>query len=383
MVCACISTGIDAETPNACDLDLKDKGVMRQSIILLPSVLVAICGITYSAEADSETTELVDAVLARAESVLTGRFEYRIKNGVPLDGKQLDELHAAFILAGPSWRVDNLDLHVERINHNGYYLEVRKTPQKDGSIHTSLEIHGTESLGKAPPYPPFFAGTFWYKSTAAYIAAHKDDARLTGEQVIKGMPVKVLEWNVSEKDKYDAFYTITELLMNGGILRVYVSPQLGYALPCIEYLDHDGFVERRFDAEDFQEVAKTVYMPKRFSDQVFGKNGTLGWCDRYEIIEMNSVNQPIPDDAFSTHLPAGTVVADRRTSKSHDFVIGNLDGSLKDLNIVVENTAKPIDRSFKNAFLIGTGIALGFCVVTLIWRRFRSRSGKASGAEQK
>ena len=285
-----------------------------------PRELMSAADVAQSNESGPKA--IVDRLLDRAGVVHSGRFEYRVTDtlGVTPANKP-HEQHLEFVVSGPSWRLDDLDYHVERINHRGKHLEVHRTPQPDGSIRTSLEIHDTQAVPETPPCPPYFAGTFWYTTTINYIAAHKSDARLAGDKTVDGIATKVVEWDVSEHNKFLAFNSITQPLMKGGVLRLFVAPQFGYALPCVEYVDGEGFVANRFDATDFQEVTKGLFMPKCFSCQVFEKDGTLGWCERYKILRTENINAFIPGVAFSTNLPAGTIVADRRTGNSVDYVL--------------------------------------------------------------
>ncbi len=338
--------------------------------LLLPAALVAIGTIAKSDELHLTPDSLVDGVLARAEAIFSGRFEYRVTSGDASSTKQPQETRAGFILSGPSWRIDDRGFHVESINYRGKYYEVRRTPQPDGSTHTSLEIRATQDLfSMAPPRPPYFAGTLWHKSTIEYIRLHKSSARVAGEKTIAGIPTSIIEWDISASDKFGAFHAITQPLMNGGVLRLFVAPQLGYALPRVEHVDRQGNVETRFEATGFREVNQGIYMPKFLLYQVFEKGGAPGWYNRYEVVQVDGINQPIPDEAFSTSLPIGTVVADRATNTSHDFVVGNLGGSLADVDARIENAAQPRWRVGRYAMVVGSAIGILFCITVLIWRR--------------
>lgn len=176
--------------------------------------LVALGLVAVSPLRASETTDLVEGVVGRAEAIVSGRFEYRITT----TEKRPGERHL-LILSGPSWRVNDLDRPVERVSHRGKHLEVHRNRQKDGSILTLCTIEASRGLQESLPMPPWFAGTPWYRETVAYLKEHKAQARLTGGAEVDGIATKVLEWQVPPAERYDAFYAISSRLDQGGALR--------------------------------------------------------------------------------------------------------------------------------------------------------------------
>ncbi len=253
---------------------------------------------------EPDKSALVDGLLTRAKSVVSGRLGYRVcdSNGL--------KAHLDFILSGSNWRVDDREFHTERINSRGQFAEVHRNTQPDGSVLTSATLGKEVSVEERNPRPPYFAGSLWYPSTVDYVWRHKSDAQFAGTADVGGYPCAILDWTVSAKDRWAAFSSTVPPLKSGGVLRLYVSKDLGYALPRVEYLAPDGAVATRFDSTDFWCVGRGIFFPKSVILQTFPRKGQLEYSLEYAIEAVEDINNPIPDDAFHAVLPAGTSVAD-------------------------------------------------------------------------
>jgi hypothetical protein len=340
--------------------------------------LAALALVRVSPARASETTDLVEGVVGRAEAIVSGRFEYRVTWTEGHPGE-----HNLLILSGPSWRVNHLDHRVERINHRGKYLEVHHNRQHDGSIRTSCRIEAPRGLQERLPMPPWFAGTPWYRQTVAYIKDHKAQARLTGGAEVDGIAAKVLEWDVPQADRYAAFYGISSRLNNGGKLRLYVAPQLGFVLPRIETVDPQGRVATRFDSTGFKEVGAGLFFPKQCGYRDFDENGVPDdkiHFNQYEILRVEKVNEAIPEEDFAVQLPAGTSVADERTPQTVYFDLGDITESMPDdLRDSLRLEKVPPPRTWRRAIVLGLAIgACALCVLVVVYAVRRRHRGRVS-----
>jgi hypothetical protein len=199
---------------------------------------------------------------------------------------------------------------------------------------------------------------------------------LAGEREIDGIRTSILEWQVRKADRYSAFDSINSILDEGGVLRLYVASQLGYALPRIEHVGIDGRVATRFDSTDFEEPHAGLFFPRHCSYQNFPEDGSAGYYNRYEILEMNDVNEPIPEESFVVSLPQGTSVTDRRTAEGADFRIGSLSAGLpSDLARVIHPEGQVPARNWTNAGLRGIAIGvLGLLLLVILYFRRRRRA---------
>jgi hypothetical protein len=311
-----------------------------------------------------EVHGLVQGVLARAEAIVSGRFEYRVTFGAT--GEEASEEHNTFTLSGPSWRVDYLNTHSHRVNHRDKYIVVHRTPQQDGTVRTSAAVHDAEALEKRTPHPPYFAGTLWYSTTVEYIRGHQEDARLAGEAVVDGTPTTILEWDVAKEDRYRAFDRISNPLDNGGILRLYVAPQLGCALPRSEDVSPAGAVVKRFDASGFEEVRAGLFYPKRCGHRLYSAAGEPDYYQEYEIVRAEDVNEPIPEEAFVLSLPGGAYVRDARTKPAASFWVGDLEDALPaDLGEIAATEGRPARRTWRLSLRWGFGIGVPLLLLLL------------------
>jgi hypothetical protein len=170
--------------------------------------------------------------------------------------------------------------------------------------------------------PPYFAGTFWRKSTIEYVRAKKGDVRIVGKEVIGEVPVDILELDVRAEDVGQAFYHLSESMpKNGGVLRMYAAERLRGALPRIEYVTRTGIVSNRFDAGDFEEASDGIFFPKTCRRTVFDSDGLPRLCWDYSFESVTHINQLFPESTFVFDIPAGTQVADLREPGRRGVVI--------------------------------------------------------------
>lgn len=331
-------------------------------------------------EGQPTASEVIRGVVARSEAFFSARMKYHLRQGFP--GDKPDENDFRLLCSGPSWRLEyRIDVSKSpyhqadgkkldpsplkgfyestSLSHRGKSVTYGRTPQLDGSIRHAARIAAEMPVKHTTPYPPVFAGTFWYDCTKQFVEKNTEKAvRKAAPSDVNGIAVHVLEWAVPEPEKYKAFHGTNDLTSKGGALRLYVAPQLGYALPRIEYVGRNGKVAASFDSWDFEEHTGGLFLPKRCKMQYYTDKGP-GYYLEYEILELKDVNQSIPDSEFVVQLPVGTEVADSRGKGSIFFVINEKDPIPTDFQDVIAKAQPPFwGRNWHTALIVGVGAAV-------------------------
>jgi hypothetical protein len=188
---------------------------------------------------------------------------------------------------------------------------------------------------------PLRAGTLPSAAAVRFVEEHRNGVGITGEATVGKIAVTKLEWNVSAEDAGQLFRSASELLRQGGTMRLYVAEELGCALPLVEYIDRFGVVEAQFEASRFIEKGADLFLPESY--QV-----TQGGEKSYTFYQIDLVNQKIPDDRFViAPIPAGTRVIDERLKRGATVTA---DGRL----------LQPIPPSPLQIFIVGVAYEHGF-----------------------
>ncbi len=379
---------------------------MRCVFLNLAALFLLVTGIAGAAgqEAAISTADLVQGILARAENPFSGQMTYRLKSGFRVPGhREAPEEELALVFSGPSWRLRSRvkasempvvrqegDLQVEstgpplpgfvevdKVSHHGKSVELQRTPQDDGSVRNVAYInHQKPIVPESPPYPPFFAGTFWYENTRKFVAAHKDKASRKSAVEVNGVRSEVIEWAVPAAEKYAAFHSVGELTRQGGTLRVYAAPDKGFALPRVEHIGANGQVEAAFDSWDFREYAEGIFIPQRCEEQLYSSKGP-GFYLEYQFDNIKGINLAVPDSEFIIPLPPGTRVSDGRGEGGSISFDVKKDGPIpQDLEDVI-GVATPHfwGRNWLTAFIVGLIVGLVVLGLALLGRRLFRRRG--------
>jgi hypothetical protein len=205
---------------------------------------------------------------------------------------------------------------------------------------------------------------------------HIAEAQSRGSVEINGAKAQILEWKVPEADlgAFDGFNALTE---KGGILRVFVLPQLGYVLPRVQCLGPTGQLGKSFDCSDFAECRDGIFIPKKLGKQVYDAHGP-GYHERYEITKIESINQAIPDADFVVQLPLGTGVSDRRPGNSQiSFNLDEDQGIPEGLNnLLAVNSPSFWGRNWQTAVIVGAGLGLLLIVSYYGFRKGRPKKAR-------
>jgi hypothetical protein len=345
----------------------------QRSVFTLVTIVgvLAYSSVLYAEAGGGNTTRLVDGAVARHRAVFSGRFQYRLKAGFRARDEIIGEDQARFSFSGTSWARRHPDGRVV-VNHDGKWLRFGEGKQPDGSLDPGLQILPSERLGATRPCPPYFAGSFWYDTPAKFIEAHRNDARDKGEVEVNGVRCRLLEWTVVKAN--DAFHAVNDLTRAGGFLRVYVAPDVGYALPRYEYVASNGVVGKRHDASEFREVAPGIFLPRYCSEQLFDPKPM--YYAEYEITEIQMINEAIPEEDFHIRIPAGTEITDGRGKYGVVFHVGTsappgLDPRLEQLLVFEDQAAASSWRTGRTAILVGSALAVLLMIVLVWFRRHR------------
>jgi hypothetical protein len=171
--------------------------------------------------------------------------------------------------------------------------------------------------------PPTWAGAIWSPRARNWIAEHIDDFIFVGDEVVDGIPTKVVKAPLSNKYSHDTaeiFEVHHEGTSKGAELRLYIAPSLGYALPRADGLtEGGGEVVQRVEQTDFRQYTDTIYLPSKTEKKMVGKSysptnkgGIEVIRELYTLSDIQMVNEAIPESDFIIPVPAGVEVVDLR-----------------------------------------------------------------------
>lgn len=291
----------------------------------LATTFAALLVFCFAADAQSpvgslESAELVRRVLARPAQLISGRIEYEVIMSFRSRQKN-DEYRYLFSFAGPSWIVRCLPPNGNGavLSHGDKYIQYTETRQNDGSLRRVASLQLPKALDHNPR-PPSFAGTIWEDSTKKFIADRSKFGIRKSDQEVKGRRCQVWEWSVNKVDVPQAFYAVSEVIKNGGVLRLYVATEMGYVLPRIEQVGNDGAIGKSFESTDFREAATGIYLPKTCRQENRDRTGMMS-ATEYRLVKIEKVNEPLGDEEFIIRLPVGTEVFDDRTNRPLGYTI--------------------------------------------------------------
>ena len=317
-------------------------------LVVLPGNVAVLAG---AAKDELKTGELIDRMIARTSAVFSGRMEYTFKmpyNPAPEPVK--------YSFSANSWALRFSTGRAE-INDEGTFVEyVPGTGiTNKGEPRNTARITLAEKKKRHHPFPPYFAGTFWYDQTVDYIKAHVSKARNAGGIQVDGIKCLLLQWDLGPEEVYNAFGSLSEPLKKGGRLNLYVAPSLGYALPKIEYVTTDGKVEEEFQARDFLEEFPGVFIPRAFQLEV----KSTGFYVKYRMTKIEKINQDIPHSDFSVTLPSETTVGDTRFKKTATVLTVGEPTASADLSESLRNEAQRSGSVWPKRIVICLAVVIG------------------------
>ena len=260
--------------------------------------------------------QLASRAAARTLAVVSGKVEYRRTSGNKGMPWSKWTVHHLETKSHTSYRLQRPGSSNTRINHHAMHMIYVETPQPNGEVHSSLSVGWPVSIEKQVDVRPyghgvFGAGAIWPLKTRQYVEKHATEARLVGTEVVDRVQTRVVELRVPKEDVGPAFRTLYRAMRKeGGIIRLYVAPQMGFVVPKMQFVAPDGTVLCRFEASGFQQKSPGLWFPKKASR--VGVSEKNAHYIVFEIIKAESLNEPIDPKVFAITIPAGTRIEDGR-----------------------------------------------------------------------
>lgn len=260
------------------------------------------------------------------------------------------------------------DSVMKTVNHKGKYAVYQENPQFSGEVKKDVVVKALDvplsSTANSSFQPPINqVGTGWNATTVAYIAAHLSGAEAKGTKEVNGYSTRVYEWKVPKSEVFQAFEEATDLSRNGGVLRVYIAPDLGYVVPLLECVGTDGQVAKSYSASEYT-ACNGIWCPRSATIAAFSTKGPGNWA-KYTDIRASRLNEHIPDDEFTVELPAGAIIRDVRSpQKRAEYVVqdaASVSNDLSDIVVPEGSSRRPWYRTVWGA--VGIGLGVGFLVL--------------------
>lgn len=212
-----------------------------------------------------------------------------------------------------------------------------------------------------------------------YISENKSAGEVLGSEICNGLTTTVLQWKVPQSHYSSAFKLVFNSFYTAdfALLRVYVSTDLGYVVPRLEFASIEGEVTCSFSSSDYQDAGGGIYFPRH---SVFEKvEGTPQLRYEYQINSIENVNEPISEGAFEISVPQGTRVRSRLPGREAVFSVGESSAGLEEIekSLGSTDTGNLVARKrwVRNWFL---GLNLLFAVLLIAWFHRQKSKGQAA-----
>jgi hypothetical protein len=333
----------------------------------------------------TEAEQLIAGVVSRSTAIASGRITYKFKSESFVGERALPPVLVAETttsFSNSSWAERTKSSALVRINHGGYFLEFVKTPQPNGSVRPGAILYPQRSLAsrKELNAPPLYAGTFWHPEQTLSAEKHASNFQSAGSATINGIPVVLLELAVPAESQREAFHMLLPALKSGGMIRLYVAPQLGFVMPRIEFLTPTRQVAHSYESVDFGEVAPGIHFPRRLSTETHAASGGARYRGEFAL-SCELVNQSIPEEDFVVDLPVGTRIQDaRQPGEVLRFELDEPSSSSVLLSLTSGSESGPPGRfmdRWRNAIIVGVVIgtvALSCILLASRAERYRGAS---------
>ncbi|MDR1922747.1 MAG: hypothetical protein LBQ66_00115 [Planctomycetaceae bacterium] len=282
-------------------------------------------------------------------------------------------------IAGNNWAEIDVDNVVRHLRDNKYkYTFLDKTVNDDGTIQHALEIQPAdytfeEYIKLHPDFRVVQGGVVPWESLLSYFLQHPNDTKHESEISIEndtsGEKYELLEWIIPKSD-YKVLFAASTLIADSPFMRVrvYISPNKGYAIRRLEYLTADRkFWGHRFESTEFIEADSGIWIPMNYRiifDQHTGKGDGKLIVWEYLIKKVANINEPIPNEKFDIRIPKGTTVYDEtgRSGTQLTFSAGD-DISLTNIDAAVQNAIKIKKTKNKRSIVTTTNYDLIFRIL--------------------
>ena len=256
----------------------------------------------------------MQGAIRRAQAIRSGRLEYRFETGA-LGAKaptpsRISRSLVSFV--DSDWIVRRGDGSRVSLQRNGLDLQYEEIIQQDGRVNRSAILTHASPLPnwESEDRPPWFVGTFWHHRQLEYAREHRSEFRLAMPRQIDGIHCEVCELDVPLEELARVVLIVHPLLRAGGMLRLHIASQLGYAMPLIEITAPDGAKVVTYQSSGFLKLPDDIYFPRKSRTEMQLPTG-VAWYQQFNITP-EQINQRIPDSDFVIEIPPGTQVRDER-----------------------------------------------------------------------
>lgn len=335
-----------------------------------------ICSTTTVAQLHS----IIDGAVARASAVYGIKVDYDYRGEVRQEGKTLqnEERSLSLTMFGADWILRHVNSNNFRMSRNLVSLNYYEASSKPGQLDRSLLVQEVKSMEdlihEHASHAATRLGTVWFQPQSRYMDQHRKQCRQRPSEEIDGRDTHVLEWTVPATDFDEAMIVIPRPIAveGSGILRIYASEELNWALPRIEYCTLDGVVKRRFNSTDFAEASEGLFFPRRASsERLMGNRQDIS---EFTVHKVSHVNAQLPEKEFALRVPLKTRVRDARPGMATAIFSlrepGQLDNVLRSIGQSSEYGSSS-NRKRLRLLVINIAVVL-VCAGYWVFRRCRS-----------
>lgn len=310
------------------------------------------------------------SAVRRARSIHSGRLEYRFEVGIVRPNAAPPRLSAwkVFSFAGSDWIERDRKSTSMTIHRGGDTLVYRETHEQDGSLRRTAVLSQAGSVPeRSENRRPVFAGSFWDDQQLEYVDRHRGRFRLATSAKVADIDCELCEVDVPPDEISRVAQLVHPQLKAGGILRVCVSQELGFAVPRVEICSHDGAEVVAYESTGWLELAGDVFFPRRIRKEIRALDGSIVY-EQFEIVP-ELINQAIDEAEFVVEIPAGTHVRDERNAVQVRYELTSPSTSTR---LIGEEPSSAAERneSFRRRVSIVAGVLLVALVCGLLGIRY-------------
>ncbi len=327
--------------------------------------------------ADDYAQELIRMAEARSEAVVSGQLTYEYER---TGHKKFGSITIAFEGDNWAWTYEKSMMNAVKINKDNVNLHYFEKPLPNGK--RSKELNLMPSVNLKEKYrgignrPPFYAGSFLTDLQKEWAIKSIKDFQVTGKAVINGVDTVVLEAMPKHTYCYH-FVHIRDNTVREKKLKWYIAPSKGGVIMQMENYDEKGNLLFRHVCSDLKDVGSGIWWPRYIKTMNAKGNDEKLIPEKLEKkgaviarMDINLVNQDIPEEKFSMDIPTGTKVFDgRNPEKPFEFTVRETT-LLEVLPATLDAEIEPNTNSFLNwKFAVGLGLILSAVFGVIVYLR--------------
>jgi hypothetical protein len=310
---------------------------------------------------------LIDGLLARETLIRTGTFVFKhgsmvIKdygNGQPWSWEESNIPYTAELtIAGDEWVLRWPTTPIVSMHRRDFSATYTETPQPDdkeiyrslvitdpSGVHSSLE----EECKSDPLFCILKAGAIPSAQMSEFMEKHRNRIEYLGEKTINDIKTQILQIRIPKKEFSDVMPSIhpVYLKQDAMLITYYIAPQLTYSAIRIEYSTSDGYMTKRYEATDFEEVAIGIFFPKCYCTiSNFTKNGQGYYIHQYLVSQIKNVNKHVQESDFEMAIPEGARVRDSRPGSGDIVFYIDKNISFSKADELIKKNIAPTKRNY-------------------------------------